>query len=432
VPCLALVFPALAADNILNPDKPAEDPKVRAKLLQAEFLQGKLTAVEGDEEKTFVLEVTQKVKAVNAKQAERYQDLMKKYNDLSAKRKFQEAQKLAPDIQDALSKYYEMVDVPYEFALKGDKDLVVRRTKLPPKEGEDGKPGKYTPEELKTLKGDDPKLPGYMAEPKDLDKDLIVKVYLDRSKIKAAPAPKAKKEEPEEAVMYPVKMMVILPPAESPLFGGGNNPKEPQVKEDPKYRAKLLEGQYLEGKIVDGNPEEGLVLEVTQKVRTVNQAEATRYQQLLQDRAKARDVNALKQVDDRIKDCMAKYYDVKEVPYRFAIEGNKDTKIRQLKLPPKEPGDDGKPGKYTPEELKTLKGDDPKLPGYTADAKDLGPDTVIRVYLDKSKIKPMPKPKPGEEPTEDVISYPMTMIVIVPPPEPAAGFGIGAAGGLGK
>jgi hypothetical protein len=195
MPCLLVILPVWAADTVINPDKPSEDPKVRAKLLQADYLQGKLTSIEGEgEEKNFVLEVAHKVKGVNKEVEQKLLDLNKQFQAAVSAKDANRVRQLTTDIQALQAKYYEMKDVPYEFALKSDKSLVVRRTKLQPKESDDGKPVKYTEEEIKKLKGDDPKVPGYAAEFKDLDKDIYVKVYIDKSKIKPAPKDKKKDE----------------------------------------------------------------------------------------------------------------------------------------------------------------------------------------------------------------------------------------------
>src|SRR4051794_16150552 len=53
----------------------------------------------------------------------------------------------------------------------------------------------------------------------------------------------------------------------------------------------------------------------------------------------------------------------------------------RLQNPPVDYDDKGNPKKYTKEELKELKGPDPKLPGYTGDYSYLKKGQVITVYL---------------------------------------------------
>lgn len=428
VPCAVLVLQAVAADNVLNPDKPAESPKVRASLLQGESMVGKLTAVEGEgDEKTYVLEVGYKQKGVNKQIEAKMAELYKAGIAAAQAKNNAQAQDLKKQYDALAPKLYEMQEVPYEFALKSDKSLIVRRSTLPPKEGEDGKPGKYTAEEKAKLKGDDPKLPGYTADVKDLDKDILVRVYIDKTKIKP-PAPKDKKKKdddtPDEIPTYHVKMFVILPAPETTLGGDPKDPKAaPELKEDPKFRAKVLEGQSFDGKLVKADVEDemGLIVEVVQKVKVVNAEQQKKYGELQAQLAQTKDANAARNIAQQMKDVAAKYYDTKEVPYQFQLATvPKELKVRLQKLPPKE-GADGKPGRYTQEELKQLKGDDPKLPGYTAEAKDLAQDVWVKVFIDKTKYKPAPKPKPGEEASDEPVAYPVHMIMILPTPEEKPG-----------
>jgi hypothetical protein len=433
MPALLVVLPVLAAD-ILNPDKPDQDPVLRLKLLKGDYLTGKLTEINADgEEKTFSLEVTMKSKVENADQKKRYTDLYRQYADAYRRGNQGQVNNLLPQLKDAKDKMYEMQDVPYDFLLKAGKNFSVRRQKLLPKE-EDGKVVPYTEEERKKLKGD-PKLPGYMAEVKDLDKDIPVRVYLDKVKLKlpAQPAKGKKKDKdedkPEEPIVHEITMIMILPPpADSPLGSTDpQTPEKPEAKQDPKYLVKLLQGNYLEGKLTRADTEnpKGYTLEIVQKTKLKNPEQAKRYGDLYRQYYQSRDANQAKQIGDQLRDAYSKLYDNVEVPYEFQLEAQKDFKVRFLQLPPKEPGDDGKPGKYTAEERAKAKGDDPKLLGYTATVKDLDKDIYVRVYLDKSKVKiKLPaKPKPGdkdkpkdEEPEEDASVYPMVMIVILPPP----------------
>jgi hypothetical protein len=63
-----------------------------------------------------------------------------------------------------------------------------------------------------------------------------------------------------------------------------------------------------------------------------------------------------------------------------------DVTVRQYRLPPKDPSDPK--AKYTAEELKELKGDDPKLIGYTAKYEDLRIGQTVRVTLARKRVDP--------------------------------------------
>jgi hypothetical protein len=65
-----------------------------------------------------------------------------------------------------------------------------------------------------------------------------------------------------------------------------------------------------------------------------------------------------------------------------------DVKIRQFN-PPEAFDDKGRPKKYTPKELKELKGDDLKTPGYPADFSDLTNQTIVNVTLMQKPQKPV-------------------------------------------
>jgi len=65
-----------------------------------------------------------------------------------------------------------------------------------------------------------------------------------------------------------------------------------------------------------------------------------------------------------------------------------DVKIRLLN-PPEAFDDKGRAKKYTPKELKELKGDDLKTPGYPGDFSDLVNDLIVNVTLMQKPIKPV-------------------------------------------
>jgi hypothetical protein len=67
-----------------------------------------------------------------------------------------------------------------------------------------------------------------------------------------------------------------------------------------------------------------------------------------------------------------------------------DVKVR-TKNPPVQYDDKGNKKKYTAKELKELKGNDPKLPGYTAEFNDLKQNQVVEVSLVRKKGDKGPK-----------------------------------------
>jgi hypothetical protein len=214
---LVLTLPSLAADKDkgASPDKSSDEAKVRAGLLEGEYLEGKLTQldVEGDT-RSFTLVVTAKTRIYNQAIDARAIDLDKKLAEMKramiGKRATAEQsadmKKRAEELKDLQSKIYTRQDVAYEFALKAGKELNVRRQEPPPKIGDDGKPRTYSLEELKKLKGSDTNLPGWTAEIKELKKDAAVRVWLDR---KSVEFPSAKKD--GEPPTYTAMTIVLLP-----------------------------------------------------------------------------------------------------------------------------------------------------------------------------------------------------------------------------
>jgi hypothetical protein len=81
------------------------------------------------------------------------------------------------------------------------------------------------------------------------------------------------------------------------------------------------------------------------------------------------------------------------------LEADDETKVRTMVLPV-EYDDKGKPKKFTPKELRELKGPNKKLPGYTADWDNLGKGQLVEVYIPKPK-KPKTKPKTKDKDKED-------------------------------
>jgi hypothetical protein len=225
---LFVLMPALAQDKDA---KDAKDPadaakeaeaKYRAKLVGARFFYGKLTAIdaEGDEKK-FTVTVPFKNKTVNAEGMKKYNEVLQRYRAAYIRRDAAQVQQIYPELTEAYNGAYDVTESDLEFLLVAGKDLMVRKPTLPPKEpGDDGITRPYTAKELAALKGS-PILPGWTATAKELEQDGYVAVYIDRAKYKPAPMKTAKdkakeKEKTEtdkdEPVLYPINMLVILPP----------------------------------------------------------------------------------------------------------------------------------------------------------------------------------------------------------------------------
>jgi hypothetical protein len=109
-------------------------------------------------------------------------------------------------------------------------------------------------------------------------------------------------------------------------------------------------------------------------------------------------------------------YKVTTKKEEVTFEATDDVKVRALK-PPEQFDDKGNLKKLTREELRKLKGPNPRLPGYTADYDSLMENQVVTVYLVKKKGRP---PIKGKTKDKDALleiladySPKVSMIVIV-------------------
>jgi hypothetical protein len=89
-----------------------------------------------------------------------------------------------------------------------------------------------------------------------------------------------------------------------------------------------------------------------------------------------------------------------------------DDMIIRMKEPPVKVDDKGKPRRLTDKERKEAKGNDPKLPGYTASLEDLRNDEIVTVSLSRKKDA---KAATKEEKAENKPVVTMILIVADPP-----------------
>lgn len=201
-----------------------------------------------------------------------------------------------------------------------------------------------------------------------------------------------------------------------------DNLLDPGAAEVAKYKAKVIAGPYIQGKLASFDLDaemKSFSVQVPFQIRTPNAEGQKKYGEVYQQYAAAyRGGNAgeVQRLYPLLVDAYKGAFDVEDRPIDIELLASDKLVIRRLTLPPKE-SDDGKPVRYTAKELADLKGD-PKLPGYKADVKDLETDQNVRVYIDKSKIKPAPKKKDAEAPEEPAY-FTVTMIIIVPEAMPA-------------
>jgi hypothetical protein len=102
----------------------------------------------------------------------------------------------------------------------------------------------------------------------------------------------------------------------------------------------------------------------------------------------------------------------------FNLETTADAKVR-LQDPPPQFDDKGNPKKYTPQELKDLKGDS-KLPGYQADWTDLKVGQTVKVTLTRALDRKDDKNKDNKDARDDTRPRASLVLVIKDAPDPDA------------
>ena len=196
---------------------------------------------------------------------------------------------------------------------------------------------------------------------------------------------------------------------------------KPIVAADKKEAAaKMIAAGDLTGRVVNvEQTKKVFTLELTVAYQAPNLGAMQNLQniqvQLAQAAAK-RDYNGMRNLQVQLAQAQAQMVQVKTEKHNVDIEASDDVKVRR-KDPPVEFDDKGNPKKYTPKELKELKGPDPKLPGYTGDFDSIQQDEMVHVTLSKKKEAPK---KPGKDKDADLDENKPTATMIIILSEPAA------------
>ncbi len=208
---IGLVLPLLAAD-----DKPADAKKDADKNPNAEHyvkageIAGKIVAV-NESRKSLRLQV--KVPMLNQGAVNAIANAERQYAQAAARGDRNGAASALRTIAQQEANLYTYQDKEVEVATLDD--VKVRLSQPPAAFDDKGKVKKYTQKELKEMKGNDPKLPGYNGDFSDLQNEQVVKVTLVRKKGDPAPKPTGKKGKDAEAELFkdelpPASLIVIL------------------------------------------------------------------------------------------------------------------------------------------------------------------------------------------------------------------------------
>jgi hypothetical protein len=203
IPAIAFL-PMVAAQNAKTDkdkaDKPAFDEvKVRASVLNGKdgYVQGKLKMYDLDK-REFTIQYDYQIKKANPEGQKKLRALEVQGRQALAQKNKQLFEQLQQQYQAAQAEAWNIQEFPIVFECVGEKNMTFR-TLVPPQDPETGKAKKLTPAEEKQLKGNDPKEPGYIFDPKDIDNDMLVRIYIDKSKIKPDDKKDAKKDEKKDA-----------------------------------------------------------------------------------------------------------------------------------------------------------------------------------------------------------------------------------------
>jgi len=211
--CLLIGLPGLAADK-KDADKKDPDKKDAEKAAEKMVTAGEITGVlksEGGSQKYITLSVTISYMQPNpaaATQAMQQQRQMMQYQQqLMQARSWQQKQQIyyqmAASMQQGQQSPFTVQRMSRDIDFQAADDMKVRCMFPPPAFDEKGNFKKYTPKELKELKGDS-NLPGYEAAMDALKPGQTVKVYLAKAgpakpKVKEKLTPKEAKEAKEKA-----------------------------------------------------------------------------------------------------------------------------------------------------------------------------------------------------------------------------------------
>lgn len=192
LPALALL-PSLAVGQAKAPAK-VDEAALRPKLLAAQYVEGKLTTLDLDDDKKVVLtytHVTETKKPKAAAAYKKYADAVNAYNAALGRRdtSLEQIEKLKGEVDSAIKDAFDVEEIPVKFELKVTDKTPIRFSAIP------------------TNPDGTAKKTGYTAKLSDLNKTNKVQVYFDKAKIK--------KGDKGEDTVYPVdKIIIVLPKPE--------------------------------------------------------------------------------------------------------------------------------------------------------------------------------------------------------------------------
>jgi hypothetical protein len=199
--------------------------------------------------------------------------------------------------------------------------------------------------------------------------------------------------------------------------GKGKTPNWKKDMEGHQNSAKTVAAGVVTGKIVaivEGK--KSIRLQV--QIPTLNPGAMQSMMQAQYNLARANSPQALFNAQRQMMQAQAQMYRYQAKDYE--LQAIDDVKVR-LAQPPAQFDDKGRVKKYTAKELKELKGDDPKLPGYQGEFGDLKQDQVVQVTLVKKKDAPRVPAKKTKDAEVDLLQDHLpevSMILVISEPKP--------------
>ena len=177
-----------------------------------------------------------------------------------------------------------------------------------------------------------------------------------------------------------VALTVVLPASAA---------KKEKVPADKKEAAaQMVAAGTARGKVVNvEGAKKSLTLEITVSYAAPNVGAMANLRNLQLQLATTRDINQRRSLTIQLLQAQAGMTAIKHEKHSIDIEAADDIVVRAIHPPPQF-DDKGNVKRYTAKELKELKGDNPKLPGYTSDFDSLHPDQIIEVRFAKPKEQP--------------------------------------------
>jgi hypothetical protein len=204
----------------------------------------------------------------------------------------------------------------------------------------------------------------------------------------------------------------------SPLVGA-----EKKADKEDKGGDKWIKSGTMTGKIMTiYEDKRKLRLQISYVNMKPNPSAMAALQQAQIQMAQARTIQARLQAQQTMMQQQRNLYTMEKKTKDLEFQAIDDVVVRTAR--PREAFDEkGKIKKFTKAELKELKGNNPKLPGYKAEFGDLTADQIVQVTVVRKKGEPAPKRKKGKkgddldaELVDDTPHVSLILIQADPPP----------------